>query len=115
MSNTSTSNRFHMSVIDDPHNAAKAKLPVHPCVLSKAKRMIDILGAVVGLSITLIVVIPIAIAIELDSPGPIFYSQVRCGLNGRYFRIWKFRSMSVGADQLKHLVKNEAQSDQIFK
>jgi lipopolysaccharide/colanic/teichoic acid biosynthesis glycosyltransferase len=115
MSNTSTSDRFHMPVIDDPHNAAKAKLPVHPSVLSKAKRMIDILGAVVGLSITLIVTIPIAIAIKLDSPGSIFYSQVRCGLNGHYFRIWKFRSMSVGADKLKHLVKNEAQSDQIFK
>lgn len=115
MSNTSTSNRFQMPVIDDLHNAAQAELPVHPSVISKAKRMIDILGAIVGLSITVVLAIPIAIAIKLDSPGSIFYSQIRCGLNGRYFRIWKFRTMSVGADQIKHLVKNEAQSDQIFK
>ncbi len=115
VSNTSTFHRFDMPVLDDTHNVPKAELPVHPSVISKAKRMIDILGAIVGLSIILVVVIPIAIAIKLDSPGSIFYSQIRCGLNGRYFRIWKFRSMSVGADKLKHLVKNEAQSDQIFK
>ncbi|MBE8966036.1 sugar transferase, partial [Nostocales cyanobacterium LEGE 12452] len=104
-----------MQVLDDTHTVPKAKLPVHPSVISKAKRMIDILGAVIGLSITVFVAIPVAIAIKLDSPGSIFYSQIRCGLNGRHFRIWKFRSMSVGADQLKHLVKNEAESDQIFK
>ncbi|WP_341531051.1 sugar transferase [Nostoc sp. UHCC 0302] len=101
--------------MDDTYAAPKAKLPIHPSVISKAKRIIDILGAVVGLSITVVVAIPIAIAIQLDSPGPIFYCQIRCGLNGRSFRIWKFRSMSVGADRLKHLVKNEAKSDQIFK
>lgn len=115
MSNTFTSHRFDMQVLDNTHTLPKVKVPVHPSVISKAKRMIDILGAVIGLSITVFLVIPIAIAIKLDSPGSIFYSQIRCGLNGRHFRIWKFRSMSVGADQLKHLVKNEAQSDQIFK
>lgn len=115
MSNTFTSHRFDMQVLDNTHTLPKVKVPVHPSVISKAKRMIDILGAVIGLSITVFVAIPIAIAIKLDSPGSIFYSQIRCGLNGRHFRIWKFRSMSVGADQLKHLVKNEAQSDQIFK
>lgn len=87
---------------------------VHPSVTSKAKRMIDILGAVAGLGITAVVVIPVAIALALDNPGPIFYSQTRCGLNGRSFRIWKFRSMVVGAEQLKHRVNNEA-SGHIFK
>lgn len=70
--------------------------------------MIDILGAVAGLGITAIATIAVAIALALDNPGPIFYSQTRCGLNGRSFRIWKFRSMVVGAEQLKHLVHNEA-------
>lgn len=87
---------------------------VHPSVTSKAKRMIDILGAVAGLGITAVVAIPVAIALVLDNPGPIFYSQTRCGLNGRPFRIWKFRSMVVGAEQLKHRVNNEA-SGHIFK
>jgi lipopolysaccharide/colanic/teichoic acid biosynthesis glycosyltransferase len=86
----------------------------HPSVLSKAKRLIDIAGAIVGLAITALAFIPITIAIQLDNPGPIFYSQIRCGLNGHPFRIWKFRSMVTNADQMKHLVTNEAQG-LIFK
>lgn len=81
----------------------------HSSVNSIFKRTIDILGALVGLTITAIVFIPIAIAIYIDDPGPIFYSQVRCGHRGRTFRIWKFRSMVANADALKHLVSNEAQ------
>lgn len=88
--------------------------PPHPSVVSKAKRMIDIVGAVVGLGITAVVAIPITLATVLDNPGPIFYSQTRCGLYGRHFRIWKFRSMVMGAEQLKHLVSNEI-SGHIFK
>lgn len=86
----------------------------HPSVKSKTKRLIDILGAVVGLAIAAIVAIPVAIVTHLDDPGPILYSQMRCGLNGRYFRIWKFRSMVVNADKMKHLVENQAKG-QIFK
>lgn len=87
---------------------------VHPSVHSPAKRCVDILGALVGLGITGAVLIPLVVAMHLDNPGPIFYSQVRCGLNGRPFRIWKFRSMVVGAERLKHLVNNEAKGN-IFK
>lgn len=87
---------------------------LHPSVTSKTKRLIDIFGALVGLLITAIVLIPVAIATQFDNPGPIFYSQKRCGLNGRIFRIWKFRSMVVEAENLKHLVKNQAKGH-IFK
>lgn len=87
---------------------------VHPSVNSKLKRCIDIVGATIGLVITAIAFVPIAIAIQLDNPGPILYSQTRCGLNGRPFKIWKFRSMVVNADHLKHLVQNEAKGN-IFK
>lgn len=86
----------------------------HPSVTSNTKRLIDILGAIVGLIITSVIVVPIAIATLIIDPGPIFYSQVRCGLNGRTFRIWKFRSMVVNADKIKHLVKNQAKGN-IFK
>lgn len=86
----------------------------HSSVTSKAKRFIDILGALVGLTITAILFIPIAVAIQLDNPGPIFFSQIRCGLNGKTFRIWKFRSMVSNADRLKHLITNEAKGN-IFK
>ena len=86
----------------------------HASVTSPLKRLIDIIGALVGLFITALLIIPIAIAMQLDSPGPIFYQQTRCGLKGEYFQIWKFRSMVVNADQLKHLVENQAQG-YIFK
>ena len=86
----------------------------HASVTSKFKRLIDILGASVGLLMTGLILIPIAIAIQLDNPGKIFYSQIRCGVDGRPFRIWKFRSMVANAENLKHLVKNEATGN-IFK
>lgn len=87
---------------------------VHPSVYSKAKRLLDIVGALVGLVITAIIAIPIVIAIQLDDPGPLFFSQMRCGLHGRTFRIWKFRSMVVGAERLKDQVENQAKG-LIFK
>jgi len=87
---------------------------IHASVYSPAKRSLDILGAIVGLSLTALIFLPLALALYLDSPGPIFYSQVRCGWRGQQFRIWKFRSMVANADQLKHTVKNQA-SGHIFK
>ena len=87
---------------------------VHPSVTSKAKRVLDIFGAIVGLALTGIIAIPIAIAMQLDDPGSIFYSQVRCGFDGKPFKIWKFRSMVADADRKKHLVKNQA-TGHIFK
>jgi lipopolysaccharide/colanic/teichoic acid biosynthesis glycosyltransferase len=68
----------------------------------------------VGLAITAILMIPIAIAIQLEHPGPIFYSQIRCGVRGKAFRLWKFRSMVVDAHRLQHLVHNQAKGN-IFK
>lgn len=87
---------------------------IHPSVYSRSKRFLDILGALVGLGITALLVLPIAIAMQLDSPGPIFYCQVRCGLRGKPFRMWKFRSMINHAEEQKHLITNEAKG-QFFK
>ncbi|KAF3885348.1 MULTISPECIES: sugar transferase [Nostocales] len=119
MSNLSTSHdiqtNIQTSVLKLTNITGFAELSVHHSVSSKAKRFIDILGAIVGLSITAVLAIPIAIAIQLDNPGPIFYSQIRCGLNGRSFKIWKFRSMVVRAEELKHLVHNEVKGHYIFK
>ena len=114
MSNLSTSLSIHPSGLDNSYIARNARVTVHRSVTSRTKRLIDVLGAVVGLGITAVVAIPVAIATVLDNPGPIFYSQTRRGFSGRTFKIWKFRSMVTGAEQLKHLVKNEA-SGHIFK
>jgi len=80
----------------------------HRSVTCKVKRSIDILGALLGLAITAVVAVPLTVAMLLDNPGPLLYSHVRCGLKGQHFRMWKFRSMVVDADKLKHLVTNEA-------
>ncbi|XGV99020.1 MAG: sugar transferase [Leptolyngbya sp. BL-A-14] len=86
----------------------------HRSANSVFKRLLDIVGSLVGLIILAILFLPLALAIKLDSPGPIFYAQERYGLLGRPFRIYKFRSMVQNADELKAQVKNEA-SGLIFK
>lgn len=86
----------------------------HPSVRSWVKRAIDVVGAIVGLLITGILFVPIAIAVKLDSPGPIFFGQTRCGWLGRRFRMWKFRSMCVNAEALKSTVQNQV-SGALFK
>ena len=64
------------------------------------KRVLDVLGSIVGLLILWPFLLGIAITIKLDSPGPVFFRQVRIGRGGRPFRIFKFRSMVAGAPQL---------------
>jgi lipopolysaccharide/colanic/teichoic acid biosynthesis glycosyltransferase len=87
---------------------------VHPSAHSMFKRLLDIVGSLVGLLILAVVFFPIAIAIKLDSPGAIFYEQERFGLQGCRFKIRKFRSMVPNADLLKSQVPNEAKG-LIFK
>lgn len=62
------------------------------------KRLLDIVLALVGLAAFGVLLPLIALLIRLDSPGGIFYSQERVGLNGRVFRIYKFRSMRADAE-----------------
>ena len=65
------------------------------------KRAIDIVGSLIGLLFTGIAFIIFAPIIKIQSPGPIFYSQIRIGKNGRRFKFYKFRTMVVGADAMK--------------
>jgi lipopolysaccharide/colanic/teichoic acid biosynthesis glycosyltransferase len=83
--------------------------PPHPSTLCRTKRTLDIVGALIGLAVLAIIFLPIAIAIKLDSPGSIFYRQVRYGLQGRPIVIRKFRSMVQNADALKASVPNEVE------
>jgi len=63
------------------------------------KRLFDILASAVGLIILSPLFVILAVWIKLDSAGPVFYRQVRVGRGNRDFRIFKFRSMRVGADK----------------
>lgn len=73
------------------------------------KRIIDIIGSIVGLVIMFIAMIFVAPAIKIESPGPVFFKQKRVGRNGRYFYIYKFRSMYMDAEERKKelMAKNE--------
>ncbi|MDD5939972.1 MAG: sugar transferase [Lachnospiraceae bacterium] len=80
------------------------------------KRLFDILGGLVGVVLTGILTLFIGPAIKLDSPGPVFFSQVRVGKNGRRFRIYKFRSMYKDAEaRLKDLESRNEVKGLMFK
>ncbi len=98
-----------------PPNSQLEELPTtHPSICSWMKRFIDIVGSLVGLVITSVLFIPIAAAIRLDSPGPIFFSQIRCGWMGKRFRIWKFRSMYIDAEAKKAELEKQNQVQGAF-
>lgn len=65
------------------------------------KRLIDIVGALAGIVITLVVSIFVAPAILIESRGPLIFKQKRVGKNGRYFNVYKFRSMYKDAEERK--------------
>ena len=65
------------------------------------KRVLDIIGGIVGCLITLIIAIFIGPIIFLKSPGPIFFKQTRIGRNGKKFKMFKFRSMYMDAEERK--------------
>ncbi|MBW4057133.1 MAG: sugar transferase [Proteobacteria bacterium] len=66
-----------------------------------AKRCLDVIGALVGLFVTALMLPYIALAIKLDSLGPVFFGQFRVRENGRRFICWKFRTMCVDAEERK--------------
>jgi exopolysaccharide biosynthesis polyprenyl glycosylphosphotransferase len=74
-----------------------------------AKRAVDFLGSAIGLLLLSPVFAAVAIAIKRDDGGPVFYRQVRVGIDGREFECFKFRSMSVDAD--KHLEELLSQNE----
>ena len=81
------------------------------------KRIFDIIFSVIAIIITSPVMLLTVVAIKLDSPGPALFKQVRVGKNGRHFKIWKFRSMYIDAEEMKHklLSQNEVKDGMMFK
>ena len=63
------------------------------------KRTIDFVIAFVALIVLFVPLLIVAIIIKLDSKGPVIFKQERLGKNGVPFKIWKFRSMCVGAEK----------------
>lgn len=75
------------------------------------KRIIDIVGGTVGSVITILVAIILGPIIKMESPGPILFKQKRVGKNGRFFEIYKFRSMGVDAEARKKDLMNQNEVD----
>ena len=71
------------------------------------KRVMDIVGGLVGLLITAVFFPFVALAIKLDSKGPVLFSQIRIGRNGRRFKIYKFRSMYIDAEERKKELESQ--------
>jgi exopolysaccharide biosynthesis polyprenyl glycosylphosphotransferase len=80
------------------------------------KRAFDLAGSLAGMLVAGPLIAAIALAIRFESPGPVFFRQIRVGRDGRPFRIYKFRSMVADADDRKDALRalNEA-GDGLFK
>lgn len=81
------------------------------------KRAMDICGGLVGCLLTVVIAIFIGPIIYIKSPGPIFFSQVRVGKKGRRFKIYKFRSMYMDAEERKKelMAQNKMKDGMMFK
>ena len=81
------------------------------------KRTMDILGGLVGCLITAVLFLFVAPAIYISSPGPIFFAQERIGKNGKRFRMYKFRSMYMDAEERKKelMAQNKMNGNLMFK
>ena len=81
------------------------------------KRIMDVIGGLVGCFITGLLFVFIAPAIHAKSPGPIFFKQDRVGLNGKVFKMYKFRSMYLDAEERKAalLEQNKMSNTLMFK
>jgi exopolysaccharide biosynthesis polyprenyl glycosylphosphotransferase len=121
--------RAHVSLDIFPHVFARPVLeeldgvplltftttPTNPLQLV-AKRAADLAISFVLSALTSPIQLAAAIAIKLSSPGPVFFRQVRCGLNGRHFTLVKFRTMQAGAQQrLSEISHLNEMSGPVFK
>ncbi|MGH2358696.1 MAG: sugar transferase [Candidatus Limnocylindria bacterium] len=103
--------------------AAAVAVPVAPTSAGYrvAKRGLDVLASSVALVITSPVLATIALAVRIESHGPILFRQQRVGLGGRHFTLFKFRSMDVAADEAAHrayvsrLIRREAPQDAAWR
>ncbi len=79
------------------------------------KRAFDIAVAAAALTLLAPFMLLVAVLVRLTSPGPAIFRQVRCGLNGRRFVLYKFRSMCVNAEELKPRLEHLSRKSVAFK
>lgn len=92
--------RVEVEPLGDQAILTLAPAPIAPLPLF-CKRVLDVTVAALGLALFAPVFPVVALAIKLDSPGPVFFKQWRCGLRGRRFVLYKLRTMVEGAEAMK--------------
>jgi lipopolysaccharide/colanic/teichoic acid biosynthesis glycosyltransferase len=107
---------YGMDAGDDNDSQTEAMEPLFFQRLPVWKRALDVFGAAFGLAVISPILFVVAALVRMTSPGPIFFSQVRLGLGGRPFRIYKFRTMVVDAEAKKELLASMNEHDgPVFK
>lgn len=107
-------NQF-MEKIGESH-VMTTSIKIAPSWQLAVKRLVDIIGSLIGLLITGIVYLFVAPAIKHASPGPVIFKQKRVGKNGRVFYMYKFRSMYLDAEERKKdLMKQNEMNGLMFK
>ena len=83
----------------------------------KIKRIMDLLGSFAGIILSFPIMLITALAIKIDSPGPVLFKQERVGLHGQKFFMYKFRSMYIDAEERKKelMAQNEMGDSRLFK
>jgi exopolysaccharide biosynthesis polyprenyl glycosylphosphotransferase len=92
------SSGLHLEHVSGVPVVGVSKLPLDHVANRIIKRALDVVGSIVGLILSVPLILIFGYLIRRESPGPIFYSQVRTGQNGRDFRIYKLRSMKLNAE-----------------
>jgi exopolysaccharide biosynthesis polyprenyl glycosylphosphotransferase len=107
--------RMTLADLDGLPMLAFTRTPTDTVALA-AKRVFDVLASAAALLVLSPVLLAVAVAIKLDSPGPVFFRQRRVGLNGRAFDMLKFRSMHLDAEaRLAGLLAKNEMSGPVFK
>lgn len=85
-------------------------------VYDAVKRMFDIVASLAAIIVLSWVFLLIAIAIKIEDGGKVFFTQIRVGKDGKFYRMHKFRSMCEGAERMKHKLADENEMDgPVFK
>ncbi len=89
---------LHLEMVNGIPLCAQADLPLDKPINRFLKRIVDVIGSLIGLVLATPLMCIFGVLVHVESPGPIFYSQIRTGKNGRSFRIYKIRSMRLDAE-----------------
>lgn len=109
------SHKLKVDVIQEVPTLTKVMVPFNPSGYIY-KRVLDYIGGIAGTSLFLFMYPAVALAIMLDSPGPVLFKQPRMGRHGRVFSMYKFRTMCVDAEERKEQLLQANEMDGcIFK